>query len=196
MLRLGPTLAPALALVLAACAKQNTGHAEDPRAAGAGEARSSGDAPPAPAGIAGPLPTTPVEPPATPGEAPPEEPQLKPVVASGPPLPEVSVKTYGLHLGGGRDEDRQPILLTLEHSFPRFLACYPLVEDGGKEGTFGVDLVVPLEGGRPQVAQPRTAIRGDAFKACMLKVFETLKFKPQRRATAVSYSLKFNVGRD
>jgi hypothetical protein len=143
-----------------------------------------------------PLPTTPVEPPASPGEAPPEEPQLKPIVASGPPLPEVRVKTYGLHLGGGRDEEREPILLTIEHSFPRFLACYPLVDEGGKEGTFGIDLVVPTEGGRPRVDQPRTGIRGDEFKACMVKAFETLKFKPQRRATAVSYSLKFSVGRE
>ena len=26
------------------------------------------------------------------------------------------VKSYGLHIGGGREEDREPILLTLEHT--------------------------------------------------------------------------------
>jgi hypothetical protein len=187
----------ALTLLLAACAAKNTGGgAESPAQASDEEQAPAATAAPAPGVLPEPLPTTPVEPPATPGEAPPEEPQLKPIVASGPPLPEVRVKTYGLHLGGGRDEDREPILRTLEHSFPRFLSCYPLVEEGGKQGTFGVDLVVPVEGGRPRVEQPRTALRGDEFKSCMLKVFETLKFTPQRRATAVSYSLKFSVGQD
>jgi hypothetical protein len=187
---------PWLALLACACAAKSGAGPTEPQAAESPAASSSAREPsaPAPGVFAEPLPTTPVEPPASPGEAPPEEPQLKPVVASGPPLPEVRVKSYGLHIGGGLEQDREPVLRTLEHSFPRFLACYPLVEEAGKEGTFGVDLVVPTEGGRPRVDQPRTGLRGEAFKACMLKVFETLKFKPQRRATAVSYSLKFSVG--
>jgi hypothetical protein len=186
----------ALALLSSACAAKSGGGAKQPSTTEASATESTPERPvPQSPGVLPPLPSEPVEPPATPGAAPPSEPQLKPVVASGPPLPEVSLKTYGLHIGGGREDERDPLLRTLEHSFPRFLECYRLVEDPGKEGTFGVDLVVPLEGGRPNVKQPRTAIRGEAFSACMVKAFETLKFKPQRRATAVSYSLKFSVGR-
>jgi hypothetical protein len=184
----------ALTLVLSACAARNAARTSEPAPpAEPGGNELPADATPAEVALARPLPTTPVEPPKSPGEAPPKEPKLKPVVASGPPLPEVSVKSYGLHIGGGHADEREPIQRTLEYSFPRFLDCYPLVENPGKEGTFGIDLVVPAAGGNPELRQPRTAFRGDAFKGCMLKVFQTVRFKPQRRATAVSYSVKFSV---
>lgn len=188
----------ALALLVSACAAKRGPGTTDPHSAAAQREQPANERtqPVTPEQPLGALPTTPVEPPASPGAAPPSEPQLRPVVASGPPLPEVRLKTYGLHIGGGHEDEREPLLRTIEHSFPRFLDCYRLVEDAGKEGTFGVDLVVPVDGGRPRVDQPRTGIRGDSFKTCMLKVFETLRFKPQRRATAVSYSLKFSVGRE
>jgi hypothetical protein len=108
------------------------------------------------------------------------------------------VKTFGLHVGGGRNDaaEKAPLLRPLERSFPRMLECYRQVDEPGKEGTFGADLHIALEGGRPRVDQPRTAIRGDQFKSCMVRVLESVKFEAQKRPTVISYSVKFNVGKD
>jgi hypothetical protein len=44
------------------------------------------------------------------------------------------------------------------------------------------------------VSNPRTAIRGDAFRACVVAVFEAIDFKrPLPGRTTVSYSLRFTL---
>ncbi|HVR19609.1 MAG TPA: hypothetical protein VMS65_07930, partial [Polyangiaceae bacterium] len=61
---------------------------------------------------------------------------------------------------------------------------------------FGADLRVPAEGGKAKVEQPRTKLRGEAFRACMIKSFESARFDPPSsgRAIVVSYSVKFSFG--
>jgi hypothetical protein len=116
----------------------------------------------------------------------------------GPPLPELRVKSFGLHVGGAANDSelRREVQRTLERGFPRYLDCYRLIEQPGSEGTFGADLHVPGEGGKSKVLQPRTALRGDAFRACMVKAFESARFDPPSsgRAVVVSYSVKFSFG--
>jgi hypothetical protein len=116
----------------------------------------------------------------------------------GPPLPELRVKSFGLHVGGAANdsEQRKEAQRTLERGFPRYLDCYRLIEAPGSEGTFGADLRVSAEGGKPTVGQPRTALRGEAFRACMVKAFESARFDPPSsgRAIVVSYSVKFSFG--
>jgi hypothetical protein len=61
-------------------------------------------------------------------------------------------------------------------------------------GTFGVDLLIGREGGRPEVRQPRTGMSGAAFRGCMLDAFARVEFaRPPRGPTVVSYSLRFIV---
>jgi hypothetical protein len=114
---------------------------------------------------------------------------------SGPPLPELAVKSFGLHLGGGARDDatRDAYLRQLEHGFPDYLECYRELDVPGKEGTFGVDLRIEGQGGRPRVEQTRTKLSGDDFKQCMVRSIEALRFKPppSGRALMVSYSVKF-----
>ena len=126
------------------------------------------------------------------------KPLLRAVVASGPPLPELRVKTFGLHVGGGRNDadEKAAYLKVLERGFPRFLDCYRLMDAPGREGTFGVDLQIAVQGGRARVGQPRTALPGNEFSRCMVRGFEALKFAPQERPTVISYSLKFNLGQN
>jgi len=115
----------------------------------------------------------------------------------GPPLPELRVKSFGLHVGGSKDEElRKEVQRTLERGFPRYLDCYRLIDAPGSEGTFGADLRVPVEGGKAKVEQPRTKLPGEAFRACMTKAFESARFEPPSsgRAIVVSYSVKFSFG--
>jgi len=116
----------------------------------------------------------------------------------GPPLPELRVKSFGLHVGGAAKDSelRSEVQRTLERGFHRYLDCYRLIEEPGSEGTFGADLRVAAEGGKAKVEQPRTKLRGEAFRACMIKSFESARFDPPSsgRAIVVSYSVKFSFG--
>ncbi|HEX6275344.1 MAG TPA: hypothetical protein VFZ53_20025 [Polyangiaceae bacterium] len=116
----------------------------------------------------------------------------------GPPLPELRVKSFGLPVGGAAKDTelRGRVQRTLERGFPRYLDCYRLIEEPGSEGTFGADLRVASEGGRAKVDQPRTKLKGEAFRACMIKAFESARFEPppSGRAVVVSYSVKFSFG--
>jgi len=115
----------------------------------------------------------------------------------GSPLPELSVKSFGLHIGGSSEDAaaRDEFLRALEGASWRYLDCYRLVEQPGSVGTFGADLTVGAGGGKAKVKKPRTKLRGDAFQACMLSAFESVSFPrtPSGRAAVVSYSVKFNL---
>jgi hypothetical protein len=119
-----------------------------------------------------------------------------PVVPSGPSLPEIVVENVGLHIGGGANDDagREPFKAAIRPHFSRFLRCYRLVEVPMKGGTFGVDLFIGREGGKPDVRQPRTGMAGPEFRRCMLDTFESIEFgRPERGPTVISYSLRFVV---
>jgi hypothetical protein len=112
-------------------------------------------------------------------------------------LPELALRTVGMHVGGGPNDAptraffRQP----LEDRFDDFRRCYPLVEEPGKGGTFGADLLIGKQGGKPQVEQPRSTFGGPRFRACMLEAFAKARFpKPPTGSTKISYSLRFSLG--
>jgi hypothetical protein len=197
-------LSPLLAVILTAmaCKVPEAATPEPPTStsdgsgASAPEAPSTApDAPGAPSGAETPSagePGVSPAPSATPGAPP--GPNERP----GPPLPELRVKSYGLHVGGAAkdSEQRKEAQRTLERGFPRYLDCYRLIEEPGSEGTFGADLRVAAEGGRPKVDQPRTKLRGETFRACMVKAFESARFDPPSsgRTIVVRYSVKFSFG--
>jgi hypothetical protein len=114
----------------------------------------------------------------------------------GPPLPELRVKSFGLHVGGtSRDAAaREDFLRALEKNSWRYLECYQLVEQPGSEGTFGADLHVGADGGKPSVSGVRTKLKGAEFRSCMERALEGTKFDltPSGRSVVVSYSLKFS----
>jgi hypothetical protein len=144
--------------------------------------------------------------PSAPATAPPPAveppPGVEPTSPSPPPppnaksLPEVKVETVGLHIGGGPNDDatKKPFLTAIEQRFDLFRACYAKVEDPKKGGTFGVDLHIGKNGGKPEVKQPRTGMKGDAFRRCVANVFENVEFdKPKKGPTVVSYSIRFSL---
>jgi hypothetical protein len=126
------------------------------------------------------LSTTPAS--AAPGAPPAEE------------LPPVRVRNIGLHIGGGPNDaaTKGPFLRQLAAEFDSFRRCYSTVETPGARGTFGIDLLVPKEGGHAAASNPRTNLKGAAFHDCMVTAFESVSFeRPKHGATKLSYALAF-----
>jgi hypothetical protein len=125
---------------------------------------------------------------AAPGSAePPTEPPSE-------PLPAVEVKNIGMHIGGGPNDrvSKQPIGDSVKPHFDALRTCWKHVAEPAKAGDFGVDLLIPREGGKAEVTNPRTAIKGEGFEACVVGVFEGIDFlKPKTGKTMVSYSVRF-----
>lgn len=100
-----------------------------------------------------------------------------------------------MHVGGGENDasEKAPIKKSVEPHFDSFKRCFGLAEDQKKGGDFGVDIAIDKAGGKAKVSHPRTGIKGDGFKDCMVKAFEGIDFlKPKGgKATVVSYSLRF-----
>lgn len=141
-------------------------------------------------------PMLPSEPVASP--PPPPPPPVEPTAPTPPAeaLPEVKVESFGLHIGGGPNDDasKRPILDAISKHFDEFRACYVKVQEPAKGGTFGVDLRIGRDGGKAKVEQPRTGMKANEFRECVLDVFKNVTFeKPPKGPTVVSYSLKFSL---
>jgi hypothetical protein len=135
-------------------------------------------------------PDAPATPTAAPGEPSPAPP------AGAESLPEVTVQNVGLHIGGSANDDaaKAPYKRAIEPHFDAFRSCYVEVEEPGKGGTFGVDLFIGRDGGKPEVRQPRTGIKGQKFRECMVQAFEAIAFEKPKAPTVISYSVRFAVG--
>ncbi|HWP04606.1 MAG TPA: hypothetical protein VNN72_02635 [Polyangiaceae bacterium] len=194
-MQLRTALVTVLGVALAGCAKPAS---ERPAAAPAsGSAASPPEgAPPDATAPPGTAPAT-----APPGTAPPVAigPGAAPAAPErhGPPLPELSVKSFGLHVGGSAADAaaRADFLRALEAGTPSYLDCYRAIEVPGSVGTFGADLTIGGSGGKAKVGKPRTKLRGDAFQTCMVRALESVSFArtPSGRTVVVSYSVKFNL---
>jgi hypothetical protein len=106
----------------------------------------------------------------------------------------VKVANIGIHIGGGPydDETKAPIAKSVAPHLDEVRACWAQVADPGKGGDFGVDLLVPADGGKARVTNPRTSLGPAAFRDCVIQVFEQVDFaRPRRGLTMASYSLRF-----
>lgn len=111
-------------------------------------------------------------------------------------LPEIEIENFGLHIGGGPNDDaaKAPIKAAIARHFDELRACYRLVEHPEKGGTYGVDLRIPAEGGKAKLEAQRTGMAGVEFRKCVAEVFERVEFaKPPRGATVISYSVRFGL---
>lgn len=109
-------------------------------------------------------------------------------------MPDVKLANIGMHIGGGPNDNdtKAPIRASVQPHFDELRRCWRHVDDQSKPGDFGVDLLIPAQGGKAAVSHPRTALQGDGFTDCMVQVFEAIDFqKPRKGKTTVSYSLRF-----
>jgi hypothetical protein len=100
-----------------------------------------------------------------------------------------------MHIGGGPNDGptKEPIKRSVEPHFDALRRCFTLVEDQKKSGDFGLDLLIPKDGGRAEVSHPRTSLKGEGFQACVVKTFEGIDFKkPKTGRTMVSYSIRYS----
>jgi hypothetical protein len=107
----------------------------------------------------------------------------------------VQLVSVGLHVGGApKDErNRQRLVRLFESKFDSFRTCHRLARDRSDNALFAVDVAVPTLGGKGKVREVRTRLAGDGFQACMLQVFQGIRFPPPPtgRPEMVSYSLLF-----
>jgi hypothetical protein len=132
------------------------------------------------------------------GDAPgasPSRPAPAPVAAARPRAPAVELQTVGLYLSGPANTDatRRQLVKLFERSFPAYRRCHADAGEHSENLSFGVDLLVPKEGGGAKVRQTRTRLTGNAFKACMERAFQAIRFEPlpSARPEIVSYSVLF-----
>jgi hypothetical protein len=118
--------------------------------------------------------------------------------ASDPPVvepaPAVTVENIGMHIGGGPNDaaTKAPIAGSVAPHFDELRACWGQVGEPTRAGDFGVDLLIPADGGLARVSNARTSLGPDAFRDCVLHVFGQIDFaRPRTGRTTVSYSLRF-----
>jgi hypothetical protein len=98
-----------------------------------------------------------------------------------------------MHIGGGPNDaaTKAPFAAAIDAKADDFRHCYAKVDSPSAHGTFGVDLLIPKEGGHAATSNVRTALPGDAFRACMRAVFESIDFaRPKHGRTKLSYALR------
>ncbi|NUP10964.1 MAG: hypothetical protein HOW73_33375 [Polyangiaceae bacterium] len=117
---------------------------------------------------------------------------------SSEPLPAVTVKNIGIHIGGGpTDEEgmrrtKGPIRRSVEPHFDAFKRCFAKADDQKKGGDVSVDLKIDKAGGKANLTKYRSAIKGEGFEACVKAAYDAIEFeKPADGTTMVSYSLRF-----
>jgi hypothetical protein len=80
-----------------------------------------------------------------------------------------------------------------ERQFDTFKRCHARAEPHAEGASFGVDLLIPKEGGTAKVRETRTRLTSKDFQACMRRAFEAIRFTPtaSERPEIVSYSVLF-----
>jgi hypothetical protein len=111
------------------------------------------------------------------------------------PLPDVVVKNVGMHIGGEKNTaaQKRPIRAEVSKHYDDMKRCYAKASDPPKTATFGVDMRIEGEGGNPKITNPRSGLKGEGVKECLVSVFESITFPRQPRGVArmVSYSIEF-----
>ena len=122
-------------------------------------------------------------------------PAPEPIAPARPRPPPVELQTVGLYLSGPANTEatRRQLVKLFERSFPAFRRCHADAGEHSDNLSFGVDLLVPKEGGGAKVRQTRTRLTGNAFKTCMERAFQAIRFEPlpSARPEIVSYSVLF-----
>ena len=102
-----------------------------------------------------------------------------------------------MHIGGGPNDDvsKRPFIQAIEGSFEAMRGCYRKSDDPSRGGTFGVDLKIAHNGGKADVQQVRTAMKGEGLRECLESAFREIHFGPPPKGpTVVSVSLRFSLG--
>lgn len=120
--------------------------------------------------------------------------QPAPVQVGGESAAQVRLKTVGLHIGGGPNDDatRDPLIALFESQFPALTRCAEQIEPQLRSpGSFGIDLYIGAQGGTAEARQVRTRLGPEAFRDCVKQVLTGVDFPAPKRPLVISYSLAF-----
>lgn len=127
----------------------------------------------------------------TEADDPPEEPAEEPEA----PLPDIEVRNVGMHIGGEENTSAQkrPIRAEVQKHYDAMKRCWAMAEEPPDKATFGVDMRIDGEGGAAKITNPRSGLKGDGVKDCMVAAFEGVVFprQPGGVARMVSFSVEF-----
>jgi hypothetical protein len=111
------------------------------------------------------------------------------------PLPNVEILNVGMHIGGEDNtaEQKRPIRAEVAKHYDDMRRCYAKAVDPGRKATFGVDMRIVGAGGPAKITNPRSGLKGEGVKECLVQVFEAIEFPRQPRGTdrMVSFSIEF-----
>jgi len=109
--------------------------------------------------------------------------------------PAVDVRSIGMHIGGGPNDDanKAPLLASIASHQDALGRCWAALPTRSKI-EFGIDADVPANGGRARISRPRSTMNDAAFIACAVGVFEGIEFLPPKSGikTTVSTSVRFS----
>jgi hypothetical protein len=114
---------------------------------------------------------------------------------SAPGASKVNLKSIGLHVGGGPNDDatRKPLLALLELSFPELQRCAEQLSPLPTQQTsFGIDLYIGSKGGHAEARQLRTRLGPEAFRVCVKQALTVLNFPAPPKPRVIIYSVGFS----
>lgn len=125
---------------------------------------------------------------------PPEE-EPKPEEEPEAPLPDIEVKNVGMHIGGEENTSAQkrPIRAEVAKQYDAMKRCWAMATEPPDKATFGVDMRIDGKGGPAKITNPRSGLKGDGVKDCMVQAFEAVVFPRQPGGVdrMVSFSVEF-----
>ncbi|MEM6789153.1 MAG: hypothetical protein AAF715_16650 [Myxococcota bacterium] len=111
------------------------------------------------------------------------------------PLPAVDVKNVGMHIGGEENTaaQKRPIRQEVAKQYDAMKRCWARADTPPDKATFGVDMRIEGEGGPARIQNPRSGLRGEGVKQCMVEAFEAVVFPRQPGGVdrMVSFSVEF-----
>ena len=110
-------------------------------------------------------------------------------------LPEVEIHNVGMHIGGEDNtaEQKRPIRAEVAKHYDDMRRCYAKAVEPARKATFGVDMRIVGAGGPAKISNPRSGLKGEGVKECLVQVFEGIEFPRQPRGVdrMVSFSIEF-----
>jgi hypothetical protein len=110
-----------------------------------------------------------------------------------PAAPAVDVRSIGMHIGGGPNDDanKAPLLASIAPHHEALGRCWESLPNKPKL-ELGIDADVPAKGGRAKISNPRSTVKDATFLACAVAVFEKIEFLPPKSKidTTVSTSVR------
>jgi hypothetical protein len=127
--------------------------------------------------------------------APPPATSSAPAVASSAAPATFEVRSIGMHIGGGPNDDanKAPLLASIAPRHEALGRCWEALPNKPKL-EFGIDAEVPAKGGRAKITRPRSTVNDATFIACAVGVFTEIEWLPPKSKieTTVSTSVRIS----